>query len=34
MNFLPLPQSDLIRTAAILRKPFQLLGNFIRCTVK
>ncbi len=28
MSFLPLPQSDLIRTVAILRKPFRPLGNF------
>ena len=34
MNFLPLPQSDLMRKAAILRKSFRPLGNFIRCTVK
>ena len=34
MSFLPLPQSDLIRKAAILRKTFRPLGNFIRCTVK
>ena len=34
MSFLPLPQSDLMRKAAILRKTFRPLGNFIRCTVK